>query len=170
MHAFNVCRSLKSVTIPNSVTSIGQGAFGGNDYPVVVSFIENPFAIFGINGGDTFTKNTFNNATLYVPKGTINKYKATRGWKDFKFIEEGEGITNDISHILAKAIMIHSEDGILTIQGVDEGSTVAVYSVSGQLVGSTKANGNQVSLATNIKKGEVAIIKIGEKSVKVVMQ
>ena len=59
---------------------------------------------------------------------------------------------------------------MLTIQGVDDGSQIAVYTISGQMVGSTKANGNQASLATNIKKGEVAIIKIGEKSVKVVMQ
>ena len=29
------------------------------------------------------------NATLYVPYGTKDKYKATTGWKDFVFIEEG---------------------------------------------------------------------------------
>ena len=90
-YAFHSCSGLTSVTIPNSVTSIGNGAFDGADIPTVVSLIENPFKIEG-NTSDsrTFTQNTFNNATLYVPKGTIEKYKATDGWKDFFFIEEGE--------------------------------------------------------------------------------
>ena len=35
--------------------------------------------------------NTFNNATLYVPVGTKEKYKATEGWVDFQSIEEGTG-------------------------------------------------------------------------------
>jgi hypothetical protein len=38
------------------------------------------------------------------------------------------------------------------------------------MVGSSKAMGNQASVFTNMKKGEIAIIKIGDKSVKVVMQ
>ena len=81
-----------------------------------------------------------------------------------------EGVTNNISQIPAKAMLIHCQGGMLTIYGVDEGSDIAVYTVSGQMVGSIRANGNQAVLTTNIKKGEVAIIKIGEKSVKVVMQ
>jgi hypothetical protein len=74
------------------VTSIGDGAFNEADIPTVISLIENPFKITGKTSDyyRTFSQNTFNNATLYVPKGTIDKYKATDGWKDFAHIEEGE--------------------------------------------------------------------------------
>ena len=81
---------LTSITIPNSVTSIGGNAFDEIAVSTIVSLIENPFAIYGsISSYKTFTLNTFNNATLYVPTGTINKYKATEGWKDFNNIVEG---------------------------------------------------------------------------------
>ena len=88
--AFYNCFGLTSVTIGSGVTSIGNGAFDGVDIPTVISLIENPFEITGKTSElRTFTQNTFNNATLYVPKGTIDKYKATDGWKDFAYIVEG---------------------------------------------------------------------------------
>ena len=99
--AFWECRSLTSITIPNSVTSIGAQAFNGEDedapkITTVISLIENPYEIYGKSSYATnrreylgvFTKEIFDNATLYVPKGTINKYKATNGWKDFANINE----------------------------------------------------------------------------------
>ena len=93
--AFNGCSGLTSVTIGSGVTSIGDYAFSGVDIPTVISLIESPFMIIGkatTSYGSyygTFSKNTFENGTLYVPKGTIDKYKATYGWMDFWFIEEG---------------------------------------------------------------------------------
>ena len=89
-HAFYGCSSLTAVTIPNSVTSIGSRAFYCENLAEVVSMIENPSAIGG-KSAETFHLNTFNNATLYVPAGTIDKYREKEGWKDFAFIEEGTG-------------------------------------------------------------------------------
>ena len=257
--AFWCCSGLTSVTIGNSVTFIGDGAFNGADIPTVISLIENPFTIEGKTSNyRTFTQNTFNNATLYVPKGTKEKYKSTTGWKDFVFIEEGagggdtpetqkcatptisyengkltftsetegavcqyfitdtdikagsgnevqlgvtynisvyaakagyensetamatlcwidqqpktEGITNGIANIPANAVLIQSAGGSIKVQGVDEGTQVNVYSTNGTQAGSAISQSGAATINTNLQPGSIAIVKIGQKSVKVVIK
>jgi hypothetical protein len=167
-YAFSGCSGLTSVTIGSGVTSIGSGAFYGVDIPTVISLIENPFTITGKTSDyRTFSQNTFNNATLYVPKGTIDKYKATDGWKDFVFIE---GITNGIANIPAQAVLIQSEGGSIKVQGIDEGTQVNVYGINGTQAGSAISQSGAATINTNLQPGSIAIVKIGQKSVKVVIK
>ena len=257
--AFRGCSGLTSVTIGNSVTSIGNAAFFGVDIPTVISLIENPFKIEGKKSGyRTFTQNTFNNATLYVPKGTIEKYKATDGWKDFLFIEEGtgggdtpstqkcekptisyengkltfscatdgavcqysitdtdikagsgnevqlgvtynisvyatksgydnsetatatlcwidaapktEGITDGVAQIAARPVLVKTDNGFITVEGADDRTNVSVYTTDGKQVGSAISQNNVATIATSIQPGSIAIVKIGEKAIKVVMK
>ena len=121
-YAFYGCSGLTSVTIPNSVTSIGNWAFDRADISTVISLIENPFTITGkTSDSRTFSQNTFLNATLYVPKGTIGKYKETEGWKDFVFIEEGTGGGDTPTTQKCATPTISYVDGKLTFDCETEG-------------------------------------------------
>jgi len=94
-YAFYDCSGLVSVTIPSSVTSIGTAAFQNcRGLTSVTSLIMTPFAIH-----DTSFSGAYYTATLYVPAGTIDAYKATKGWKNFwtiietDFKDEPKGVT-----------------------------------------------------------------------------
>ena len=148
--AFQYCSGLTSVTIGNSVTSIGEYAFDGADLTSVVSLIENPFAITGKGtDGSPFTQPTFYNATLYVPKGTIEKYQSTDGWKDFVWIEEGtgEGGTTPGAKKCATPT-ISFADGKLTFDCETEGVSYT-YEITNDDV--KRGNASEVQLAVVYK-------------------
>lgn len=235
---------MTSITIPESVTSIGNMAFYYDNFKYVISLINDPFEISDL------AFDVQEDAILYVPKGTKSKYENTNGWNKFKNIveivkqcekpsicyengnlyftcetegveyvtnikdsdvkthhdstisltatynisvyamKEGydnsetatatlcwidatpqmEGISNGVAQIAANAVLIQSNGGQLTIQGVDDGTQVSVYSINGTEAGKAISKNGCASVSTNLQAGSVAIIKIGEKSVKVVVK
>jgi hypothetical protein len=241
------------------VTSIGDQAFNRADIPTIISLIENPFEIYGKTSSyRIFTLNTFINATLYVPNGTIEKYKATNGWKDFMFIEEsgtpptpptpekcakptigyangkltfasstegatchysitdtdvksgsgsevqlgvtynisvyaskagcensetatatlcwidqqprGEGDIDGIAEVAARAVLMKTNNGFLTVEGLDDHTQVKVYTMDGKQAGSATSHHGVATIATSIQPGSIAIVKLGDKSMKLVMK
>ena len=74
------------------------------------------------------------------------------------------------AHSTLPSVLIQANNGQITIIGADYGTCIAAYSVSGQMIASKGSNGTETTLLTDLRRGEIAIIKIGEKSVKVVMQ
>ena len=255
--AFYGCYGLTSVTIPSSVTKIGEGAFANcSSLTSVISKMENPCSI----DGSCFPTDVFYNATLYVPKGTTDKYKSTDCWNKFLFIEEGEpgsstqpeekkcatpkisyankkltfscategvefvskitdvdikdyysssidlaatyeisvyatksGYTNSDmatatlvwtdavftettpSASSAKAVaesipmLISAQNGTITVRGEQNGHPLTVYTADGKMLGSATMKDGQASISTNLQRGEIAIVKVGSKSVKIKM-
>ena len=93
---------------------------------------------------------------------------ATLCWIDQQ--PKTEGITNGIANIPAQAVLIQSEGGSIKVQGVDEGTQVNVYGINGTQAGSAISQSGAATINTNLQPGSIAIVKIGQKSVKVVMK
>ena len=94
--AFRYCYGLHKLSLPSSLTEIGDYAFGNcSNMTSVTANMTEPFAVnnnvFEIsetnNGVETITPPT---ATLYVPAGTKQQYASTDGWSIFQTIEEME--------------------------------------------------------------------------------
>ena len=84
MVAFENCTGLTSVSLPASLTTIGKNAFNGCSALTAVK-VMNPTPL-------TIAEGTFSNranATLTVPYGASDAYKAADYWKEFKYFHEG---------------------------------------------------------------------------------
>jgi hypothetical protein len=102
-------------------------------------------------------------ATGYENSETVN---ATLCWIECEC--DGSDDTGVIN-IPATAALVTSNNGVLSISCQLNGEEVAVYTTAGTLIGTTTIDNGTATIATGLSKGTVAIVKIAEKSIKVVI-
>ena len=78
------CSGLTSVTIGNSVKSIGEEAFSNcSKLRDVYCYAEKVPSAYDYYYGSAFNNSSIANATLHVPAASIDSYKATKPWSSF---------------------------------------------------------------------------------------
>jgi hypothetical protein len=93
---------------------------------------------------------------------------ATLCWIDVEPQTEGIIDEDAVAEVKAVPVLIQTQGGNITIQGAAEGTPIAVYDTSGKQYGSTISEKDRTTISTSLQPGTTAIVKIGEKAVKVV--
>lgn len=93
-----------------------------------------------------------------------DKATATLYWVDGR-IDDPTGISSTTS--AKRGIVVSSQNGNVTLSGLDDGERVSFYSVSGSSLGTVKASHG---IATgSFPQGQVIIVKVGKDSLKVAL-
>lgn len=113
----------------------------------------------------TYNISVYAKAPNYAISDTV---KATLCWIDAEPTKEGviDGITN----MHAKAVLIQCNGNVLSIQGVDLGTPISVFDVSGRKVGAAVVNSETTNVKTSLMKGQVGIVNINGKGIKVLIK
>ncbi len=113
------------------------------------------------------------NVSVYATKegfGNSEVATATLCWVELQPQTEGIIKGDAVAEVKSVPVLIQSEGGTITVQGVVDDSEVSVYSVNGMLQASSVAYKGTATLNTSLQPGSVVIVKIGDKSVKVLMK
>ena len=83
--------------------------------------------------------------------------------------EEEEGTTGTLN-IPSKPVLISTQGGTITLSGLAEGTAVAAYSTAGTLLATATATDGTATLDTNLEAGNIAIVKMGDYSIRIAIK
>ena len=104
--------------------------------------------------------------SVYAKKdGYLNSETATATlcWIDVE--PEQEGITDAVNTVKAQSVLVQRSAGGITVEGATPGTPIAVYDLSGKLLGSAQAADGTTSVAVSGRE-HMVVVRIGERSVK----
>lgn len=149
--AFYWCFALEDITFGRSVATIGADAFKGDDALVkVTSLNTTPPA------GAAFSDAAYANATLFVPQGSEEAYRAADGWKQFHTIAS---VQTGVEEISGSSFSVKAAEGALVVESENE---IRVADAAGRIVYSGAAG--RVELPEGLY-----IVVSGARKVKVVL-
>lgn len=164
--SFNDCTNLKHISLGSSVRYIAEGCFIGcnNLKTIDVLNTEPPHQGDILGGQAVFQGITYLEATLNIPKGTLEAYKASELWGKFKNINEVFEPEAGVAELMAnKNIVVLTSDDDIIIKGANDTASIEVYNVSGQLV--YKGTETTISVPT---KG-IYIVRVAGQTFKVAL-
>lgn len=87
--AFAELDGIRSLTLPKNLKHVAPQAFMNlNNLTVITSYIENPAGVLEEDAFSSWYTNPYEQATLYVPAGTLAAYQADEEWAKFQHIVE----------------------------------------------------------------------------------
>ena len=126
--------------------------------------------IASFSGNEIDLTVTYNISVYATKDGYFDSDMATATLCWIEVNPQNEGITTDVNQIASVAVLIKANGGKLTIEGAEDNTTVTAYTLDGVQLGSAISRNGVASINTNVSAGTVTIVKIGSKSVKIVMQ
>lgn len=97
---------------------------------------------------DSYSQSNNATATLYWVNGSLNN-------------------PTGINAAKIRGVLASSDDGIVTLSGLNDGETVAFYTTDGKIIGNTKSVNGNASYA--VGNAPVVIAKVGASSIKIVV-
>lgn len=95
---------------------------------------------------------------------------ATLCWIDVEPQTEGIIDEDAVAEVKSMPVLIQTHGSTISIQGAAEGTPIAVYDIDGRQHGTGFAEKGCATIETSLRAGSIAVVKIGEKSIKVLIK